>query len=506
MSKTRNSTPKLSEAARHVVIPTGIKTTSWPSVRAECKRLGLEFDPWQDGAGSIVFGKRADGTYAASIGGVVMSIPRQVGKTFFIGAVAFALCMLNPGMLVIWTAHQLATAGETFRSMQGMAKQPKVRPFIKQVRLGSGDEAIEFSNGSRILFGARERGFGLGFTKVGVLVLDEAQRVTEKTMDDLIPTMNQAENPLLFMVGTPPRPTDSGEEFKARRRKALEVERRKQAGEKPECNMVYVEFSADKDVRPEKWPMGQVDWAAVSTANPSYPLRTPKSAVLRMLENLRPESMRREAFGVWDEDQAGSRAISADLWSDTGVAEAPDGMKSYGVAFSIDGSRVAVAGAVAHGDDEVHVELIAQADDDAGLSTLANWLCDKGPDGVARWRSAGAIVLGGSAGAGVLKQLLIERRVPDKRIRVVSTPQYLQACAMTDDAFTGHKATHLASEGQKVLDDAVSIVDKDKRGGWMATVPEGDETPVEAISLALWGARTSKRKVRAEGEARGVIL
>lgn len=506
MSKTRNSTPKLSEAARHVVIPTGIKTTAWPSVRAECKRLGLEFDPWQDGAGRIVFGKRADGIYAASIGGVVMSIPRQVGKTFFIGAVTFALCMLNPGLLVIWTAHQLATAGETFRSMQGMAKQPKVRPFIKQVRLGSGDEAIEFSNGSRILFGARERGFGLGFTKVGVLVLDEAQRVTEKTMDDLIPTMNQADNPLLFMVGTPPRPTDNGEEFKTRRRKALDVQRRIQAGEKPDCNMVYVEFSADKDVRPDKWPMGHVDWSAVATANPSYPFRTPKSAVLRMLENLRPESLRREAFGVWDEDQAGSRAISAGVWTDSGVLEAPDGLRSYGVAFSFDGTRVAVAGAVAHGDDDVHVELLDVANDEAGLGVLANWLCDKGPDGVARWKAAGALVLGGSAGAGVLKQLLIDRRVPEKRIRVVSTPLYLQACAMFADAVESGKATHLASEGQSVLDASISIVDKDKRGGWMATVPEGDETPVEAVSLALWGARTSKRKVRVEGERRGVIL
>lgn len=504
MSKTRNSTPKLSDVARHVAIPGGITTTAWPSVRAECRRLGIEFDPWQDSVGRIAFGKRSDGVYAASIGGVVMSIPRQVGKTFFIGAVTFALCMLNPGLLVIWTAHQLATAGETFRSMQGMAKRPKVRPFIKQVRLGSGDEAIEFSNGSRILFGARERGFGLGFTKVAVLVLDEAQRVTEKTMDDLIPTMNQADNPLLFMVGTPPRPTDVGEEFKARRRKALAGKSEGQV-QSVGGNMVYVEFGADATVRPEAWPQGHVDWKAVATANPSFPLRTPKAAVLRMLENLRPESLRREAFGVWDEDQAGSRAISADRWKATGVEVAPDGVKSFGVAFSFDGTRVAVAGAVAHGEAEAHVELLDVAGEDAGLAVLANWFCAEGPDGVKRWRNAGLIVLGGSAGAGVLKQLLLERRVPEKRIKVVSTPQYLQACAMLGDSLEAGTATHLASEGQKVLDDSVAVVDRDKRGGWMSTVPDGDETPVEAISFALWGARMSKRKIRTE-EQRGVIL
>lgn len=483
MSKMRSLTPKLSDAARHVVMPSGIVTTSWPSVRAECKRLGISFDPWQDGAGQIVFGRRLDGSYASSIGGNVFAIPRQVGKTFFLGALAFAVCMLKPGTLVIWTAHQLATAGETFRAMQSMAKMRKVAPFIKQIRLGSGDEAIEFENGSRILFGARERGFGLGFTKVGMLVLDEAQRLTEKTLDDLVPTMNQAEDPLMFMVGTPPRPTDNGEEFKRRRREAL-------SGESDD--MVYIECSADPSVRVGKWQQGQVDWQALESANPSYPTRTPKTAVLRMRKQLTAESFQREALGIWDDDTAGSRAISAQQWTDSGVDMRPAGDSSYGVAFSIDGERLAVAGAVLREDETAHVELIDKGDE-SGLAALADWFCEVDDSGTARWRKAKAIVLGGSAGAGVLKSMLIKRRVPERRIRVVNTPQYLQACTMYGDEVDQGSVTHLDSDGQSVLDASVSVVDRDKRGGWMATTPDGDETPVEAVSLALWGARTSKR-------------
>lgn len=498
MSKTRSLTPPLSEAARHVVLPSGIVKTSWPSVKAECARLGIKFDPWQDGAGRAIFGRRADGSLACSIGGAMLSIPRQVGKTFFLGAVAFAVCMLNPGTLVIWTAHMLPTAGETFRAMQAMAKKPKVWRFIKKITVGSGDEAIEFMNGSRILFGARERGFGLGFTKVGMLVLDEGQRLSEKTMDDLVPTMNQAVDPLMFLVGTPPRPTDKGEEFKRRRREAL-------SGESDD--MVYIECSADPLVRVSKWKPGSVDWLALESANPSYPTRTPKTAVLRMRKQLTPESFQREGLGIWDDDTAGSRAISAQQWTDTGVDMRPDGDSSYGVAFSIDGERVSIAGAVVRGDETAHVELIDRGDG-SGLAALADWFCEKDAEGVPRWRRSKAIVLGGSAGAGVLRTMLVQKRVPERRIRVVNTPQYLQACTMFDDEVDQGSVTHLASDGQSVLDTSISTVDKDKRGGWMSTVPDGDETPVEAVSLALWGARTGKRKStdRPEGKRKAVIV
>ena len=39
-SATPPSTPRLSEAARHVVIPKGIVTTSWPRVEAKLLEIG----------------------------------------------------------------------------------------------------------------------------------------------------------------------------------------------------------------------------------------------------------------------------------------------------------------------------------------------------------------------------------------------------------------------------------------------------------------------------------
>jgi hypothetical protein len=285
-NRRRTKPGLLSDTARHVVLPSGIVSTGWPAVRDKCSEFGVVFDAWQDGAGRAILAKRADGTYACSIGGAVLSIPRQVGKTFLIGAIVFALCLLFPGLTVLWTAHRLRTADETFAKMQSFAGRRKVKPYVAKIVLGSGDEEIVFHNGSRILFGARERGFGRGFDDVDVEVFDEAQILTENAIDDMVPAMNQAANPLPIFTGTPPKPKDPSDVFTRKRADAL-------AGEDEDT--LFIEFSAERGCD----PMDRKQWAK---ANPSFPHRTPESAMLRMRKNLAPESYLREALGIWDEE------------------------------------------------------------------------------------------------------------------------------------------------------------------------------------------------------------
>src|SRR5699024_2587379 len=231
-----------------------------------------------------ILAKRADGKYACGVGGAVASIPRQSGKTYTIGALAFALCLAQPGMLVLWSAHRARTHNETFKSMDGMAQRPRIAPFVSEVRKGSGEQEIAFTNGSRILFGARERGFGRGFAKVDVVVLDEAQILTESAMEDMVPATNAADNGLVLLIGTPPRPRDPGEVFQLLRDGALSGD---------ETDVLYVEFSADKDAKLDD----RDQWAV---ANPSFPGRTSETAILRMRKLLgSDESFQREALGIW---------------------------------------------------------------------------------------------------------------------------------------------------------------------------------------------------------------
>lgn len=505
--KTKISTPRLSEQANHLSVPTGIVSSGWPAVRKTCvEKLGAEFDPWQDNSGRLILAKREDGNLASMIDGVGMSLPRQVGKTHLIGFTSFALCVNIPGLLVIWTAHHSATSSETFLSMQGFAQRPKVAPHIKQVYTGSGDEEVRFHNGSRILFGARERGFGRGIPGVDVLIFDEAQILSNKAMSNMLATLNTSRFGLQLYIGTPPKPEDNSESFKRMRREAL-------AGTLTDG--AWIEFGADADAKDD-------DRAQWRKMNPSYPKRTPVQSLLRLKRKLTHADWRREGMGIWDDDQEGSRAISEHEWSSTGVAEPPtEGIRSFAVAFSLDGTRLALSGGLKHADG-VHVELIDAAEGDiaSGLGALADWLA-------ARWRNAAVIVLSGQSGAPVLLQLLRDRKVPDAVVKVASTPEYTQSCSMALDVVRESTAvekrngeldtseplpfTHLVSEGQAQLDSSVSVCDKKQRGvsgawGWFATTPDGDETPIESMSLAYWAAKTTKRKPRGDRERKAVVF
>ncbi len=323
---TKPGTRRLSEVARHVVQPAGIVSTGYPSVQAKCRDLGIQHDDWQQGLGRLILGKREDGKYAATVGGVVMSIPRQVGKTFTVGSIIFALCILFPGLMVLWTAHRTRTSNETFRSMQATAKRKKVAPHVEYVRATNGEQEIGFRNGSRILFGAREQGFGRGFAEVDIEVFDEAQILTERALEDMVAATNQAKHPsgaLLFYMGTPPRPSDPGDAFRNKRARALSGQSR---------DMVYVELSGDPDARPDD----RSQWAK---ANPSYPRRTPEESMLRLRENVgSDESFLREGLGVWDEASSGANGFEAwpslaDLPSERG------GRRVFAVATRRDGSH-----------------------------------------------------------------------------------------------------------------------------------------------------------------------
>ncbi|OAN26335.1 DEAD/DEAH box helicase family protein, partial [Mycolicibacterium iranicum] len=269
---------------------------------------------WQDDAGQLILAKRAPepddpvagGLYAADT--IVLSIPRQVGKTYLIACIVFALCLIHPGLTVIWTAHRKTTAAETFETFAGMADRSEVKPHIKPgrggVKRGRGDEKILFRNGSRILFGARENGFGRGFSNVGVIVFDEAQILTEATLEDMGAAQNVAANPLTFMMGTPPRPKDPGEYFETLRQEAIDGE---------VDDSLYIEFSADRAAA-EANPM---DDDQIRKANPSYPHRTSKRAMLRLRKKLKSlDSWMREALGVWDEVSVHRAPITESIWRD----------------------------------------------------------------------------------------------------------------------------------------------------------------------------------------------
>lgn len=438
--QTKPGTKKLSEVARKVVAPSGIVATGWPAVRDTCtQKLGITFDPWQDGAGRLILAKRADGKLAVMIGGVGLSVPRQVGKTYLIAAITFALCILRPGLLVIWSAHHARTHGETFLSLQALADRAKVKPHIRQVFVGSGDEEIRFRNGSRILFGARERGFGRGIPGVDVIVSDEAQIMTEKALDAQLATMNTSQFGLAIYVGTPPRPEDPSEAFTRMRSEAW-------AGTLTDA--VWIELGAD----PGAEPGDRRQWAR---ANPSFPHRTPVESMLRLQRKLTPDSFLREGLGIWGEmsdklaiDPARWRALADEAsWAEDPVA--------FGVDTTPDSAWTSIATAGRGPDGRTHLELV---DHRPGTA----WVVDRLVELRDKW-SPCATVIDPAGPAGAFIKELMDRGFklkPDpgeSQLEVLSVRDAAQACGALANAVRDDKLRHL---GEPELTSAIVAAKK----------------------------------------------
>ena len=462
---TRHGTARLSEIATHVIQPEGIVSTAWPAVQRTCAQLELGFDQWQDGAGRLILAKGADGFYAADT--VVISIPRQVGKTYLIGAIVFALCLIHPGLTVIWTAHRFKTATEVFGSMSAMARRPKLAVHVDAIHRSGDDKSILFANGSRILFGARERGFGRGFADLDVLVLDEGQILTEAAMDDMTPATNVADNPLIILTGTPPRQKDPSEVFTRFRREAL-------AGDV--TDVLYIELSAD----PKTDPMDRDEWRRF---NPSYPHRTPERAMLRMRKNLSAESFEREARGIWDEVAGG--VISATLWRDLLDPDARvlgEPLFALDVAPDQSWACLGVAGRSGDGWLTEITQREGRLDHRKGIE----WVI---PRAVQLRESRGSLRLAVAAGSAAIA-LKPGLEAAGIEVDVVPSGEVAAACGFI---YAQAAARTLRHSGQAAFAEAIASARKDNDAGegqwkWHRRRSGSDITPVYAATLALWRA------------------
>lgn len=450
---------------------------------------GLAPDPWQ----RLVLDDwlaRKDGRYAALDCG--LAVPRQNGKNALLemrelyGAVGL-------GERILHTAHQVKTAMNHFKRLEWFfgesdhdphARFPALNELVVEVRRQNGHEGVFLKNGGAIELSARSKNAARGFT-VDVLVMDEAQELDDDALEALLPTISSAplRDPQTIMVGTPPGPNAAGETFLRRRRNSL-LNRPKRTS--------WLEWSV---------PDGPVDlddrdlWRSVNPALLSGRLQM--AVIEGERKTFSSDGFLRERLGRFPPLDAGHGLISDAEWSATEATPPADGIKSFGVAFSFDGKRCALAGAVKH-PGGVFVELI---DEPKNTGALADWLCAGDEP---RWKRAAQIVISGAAGAS-LSQGLLDRGVPRRVLISATTHQYIEACSMFLDGVRDGSVTHPA---QAALDDSRKVSGRKDRGssggwGWVADEP-GDEVPMEAVTVAAWAARTSKR--HPGRKAKAVIL
>lgn len=461
--------------ARHVVLPKGIVASGFPRVRETSRRVGIEFDPWQTDLNRCILAKTSDGLLAADI--VVLSVSRQVGKTFDIGAIVFATCIAEPNTTVVWTAHRFKVSRETFNELRALAKSPKLAPHIDYdaITTAAGNECIPFRNGSRIVFAARERGAIRGFTKVKILVLDEGQILTEAALADLVPTMNQAVNPQVIIMGTPPKPTDPGEVFARLRAEAL-------AGESE--GVLYVELSADPGSDPD-------DRKAWAKANPSFPTRTPARAIMRLRKVLSLEDFMREALGIWDSDSAGG-VISRLFWDaceDAGSKATESLRFGLDVAPDRSWSAIGVAGRscsckppAAQCEWPVHIETTSRdglLDHREGTA----WVVPRLEALKVNFPDMSVTMVAGGGG----KSLVPAIEEAGITVDVIPSEDVAAACGLFYDLALVGGLRHIGQPSlTQAIKDAVQLPVGDKAFTWGRRKSAGDITELYATNLALW--------------------
>jgi hypothetical protein len=495
------STPRLSEYARKFVFPPGISMTVWPRVEAKGLELGLGFDWWQSQLGTVCLGYGEDGKYVATVGGVGMSIPRQVGKTYFVLALLVIMCVLFPGLQVVWTSHHLRTSTKTFTHLQGICRRKKVAPHIARndhgrdaIRTANGEQQVKFTNGSIIMFGARSMGFGRGFDEIDIEVYDEAQILDTKALEDMLAATMQARHKhgaLLFFMGTPPRPSDPSEAFTERRAEAW--------NEVPEYS-IWLEIGAD----PASDPNDRAQWPLM---NPSFPTRTPVESMLRLRKNLKDEdSWNREGRGVWDDDGQ-QKVIPLPVWSSrTDWAENPArhvGKVTLAVDSDPERDRTTIVAAGARG---VGAPLIEVTSDEAGVPDNrpgVDWAAARVIEICSRNDVGAVVISAASASASLVKELT------DAKVRVVTTNsrESAQAWGQLYDAAT--ETGELAHLGDPLLLAAIKGAVLRTSGDALDLDPKkstADITPINAAKLALWGHMSGVGVKKNASRGRAVAL
>ena len=287
---------------------------------------GLELDGWQQDVlvDGMATGSGPDGpSWAADE--VVLLCPRQNGKSLLLVARALWGPTLGGERLVVWTSHEFKSAREAFLLCKSLCDTPAFDSFEPKIRVSNGKESIEFANGNRLVFIARSRTSGRGFSP-STVILDESFELDDLALSALKPSLSAARAPQLWYASSAPHDTST-----VLRRLAVKG----RAGDARK--LVYLEWSAPEAAAPD-------DRTAWARSNPGIGHRIDPEFIASELDSLEPRDFERERLGRWDEEVGGTW-IPAEAWAAcTSSSTAPSDVV-LGLAGSPSGDTAALVSA-----------------------------------------------------------------------------------------------------------------------------------------------------------------
>lgn len=437
---------------------------------------GYDLDRWQSDVIDCWLGKDEAGEYNVTSAG--LSLPRQNGKNVCIEAREFFGLVVN-GEKILHTAHQVRTSKKSFRRLAAMftdKTHPEVTDLVKQVRYTNGEEAIELLNGGTIEFCARSRQAARGFDGISLVVFDEAQELTDDQVEAIMATLSASATGTrqLIYSGTPPYPGCPGDVFRRRRTASIEDPGKRDS---------WHEWSVAADSVAE---INVDDRELWYMTNPALGIRLSEDFTEEERRSQSIDGFARERLGWWTPvvKHELDYAIDRDVWEACKSTEPkPDGKTAYGVKFSADGSTVALCGAVIPDNGPARISLIDLRPTGHGIGWLADWLNQ-------RYKKASCVVIDGRNGVDVLVERIADTwKVKGSVIRP-TTRDMIAATGTLTNALN-EKSVSWFHQQEALNDSAITSVKRSLGGGWCFG---GDNsTPIEAASLALWGAQNSKR-------------
>jgi hypothetical protein len=400
-------------------------------------------------------------------------VPRQNGKNGII-EMRELHGMVTLGEKFLHTAHEVKTARKAYTRLvsffENKRKYPELADLVSEIRKTNGQEAIVLTNGGSVEFIARSKGSGRGYT-VDVLVLDEAQELSEEALAALLPTISAAPlgNPQTILTGTPPGPKMNGEVFTRTRTAGIKGTDRR---------LSWNEWSV------ESMPDDLDDKMIWADQNPAAGTRLSFAAMADERELMDDETFARERLGLWEEKGARDRVVPAEAWAScldikSEIVSVP--VFALDVSPNHSWSAIAVAGMCADG--LPHIEVTSSkgvVDHRPGT----DWVVPRLVDLKQRWPGMVLVIASRSAAESLVPAL----QAAGFELVFVQGNDMAAGCGMFFDLATTKGLRHL---GQSELTTALSVARKNVEDGegawrWGRRKSSSDITALYAATLALW--------------------
>lgn len=451
----------------------------------------LKADEWQALVVSSWLRTDEKGNWLSDDWGV--AVPRQNGKNAAAEVVELYLTVVL-GLRILHTAHQVPTAQKHFRRLlhffgeqrdDPRARFPELNALVESVRRTHGQEAIILKSGASIEIAYRSKNSGRGFT-VDVLVLDEAQQLTDDGLEALLPTISSAPSgqPVTIYMGTPPGPSAEGEVFTRWRKNVIDGFHKAAA---------YLEWSAEPGADLDD----EDNWLLT---NPALGRRVHRKTIRAERQKFSDAGFARERLGMWPAD-GGVEVVPRKVWESLAMEpEAEWPLASVGLDMDPERTSVKVCMAV-HSEFGQHLELSMNAPwAEEGAQALVETIFKATKRRI-------PVVIDAMSPAVSLVPLMQKKGM---KVYVLRGGEYVQACGAFVDALTRDRTvTH---SGQEELTVSMQGLSKQKVGDgggfkWSRKSIEEDISAAIAATCAFMGAiKFAKQKRRSgDGSARKAV-